>query len=132
MIFDATFNPLVQRCGKSRRRDRFRSSGHFIHRLTGPIVKKIVLAAHAGLLADAFFGDFALANDAHWTCSGAGGPNEWGALAPEYSACVGKNWSPGRDETSQFRVEQAAAFVDVIQQPNSRPMQMINAMGVLE
>lgn len=31
---------------------------------------------------------------AQWTYSGAGGPEHWASLAPEYSACNGKNQSP--------------------------------------
>ena len=35
------------------------------------------------------------ADAAHWTYSGAGGPEEWGKLAPENIACsMGKNQSP--------------------------------------
>jgi carbonic anhydrase len=58
------------------------------------IMKKIILVACAGMLAGAFFSNKASAADPHWTYSGVGGPNEWVALAPEYSACGGKNQSP--------------------------------------
>lgn len=33
-------------------------------------------------------------NEIEWTYEGAGGPDEWSRLAPEYSACGGKNQSP--------------------------------------
>jgi carbonic anhydrase len=46
------------------------------------------------LLATAALTGAASAVDAHWAYSGAGGPNEWVALAPNYSACGGKNQSP--------------------------------------
>jgi carbonic anhydrase len=57
-------------------------------------MKKIVLAACAGLLAGVFFGNTASASDANWAYSGVGGPSEWVTLASEYGACGGKNQSP--------------------------------------
>ena len=36
----------------------------------------------------------AFAEGAHWTYSGAGGPDEWAKLTPESGACAGKNQSP--------------------------------------
>jgi carbonic anhydrase len=59
------------------------------------VLKKSVLTLCAGLLASTVFSVPACAaDDAHWAYSGAGGPNEWVALAPSYSACGGKNQSP--------------------------------------
>jgi carbonic anhydrase len=58
-------------------------------------LKKLVLAVCTGLLAStAFVGTASAGDDAHWAYEGTGGPNEWVALTPNYSACGGKNQSP--------------------------------------
>ena len=56
-------------------------------------MKKSILSVLIGGMVLAFFAAFA-GSETHWTYSGAGGPNEWATLTPEYSACAGKNQSP--------------------------------------
>ncbi len=65
-----------------------------MHQAVEHLLSKSVPMLCVGLLATAALSSAAVADDAHWAYSGAGGPNEWVALAPSYSACGGKNQSP--------------------------------------
>jgi len=56
-------------------------------------MKKSVISVLVGGMVLASCAVFA-GSETHWTYSGAGGPNEWAKLTPEYSACAGKNQSP--------------------------------------
>ncbi len=65
-----------------------------MHHIVEYLLSKSVPMLCVGLLATAALTSAASADDAHWAYSGAGGPNEWVALAPNNSACGGKNQSP--------------------------------------
>ena len=53
-------------------------------------VKAMTFAAGALVL----FGLARAGDQPHWGYSGAGGPQHWAALAPQYAACSGKNQAP--------------------------------------
>jgi carbonic anhydrase len=54
------------------------------------MIKNAVLTGCMALASGAVFAG----SDVHWAYSGAGGPDEWARLTPEYSGCSGKNQSP--------------------------------------
>jgi carbonic anhydrase len=54
----------------------------------------LALAAAAVLPGAAHAADEHPARDVHWGYTGDAGPDRWGGLQPEYSACSGKNQSP--------------------------------------
>lgn len=60
-------------------------------------MKRYVMMAALAVLSSALAPSAAMASEgaAHWSYSGALGPEHWGAISPEYAACrVGANQSP--------------------------------------
>jgi carbonic anhydrase len=49
----------------------------------------------SSVVAAMFLASSALADDAHWTYTGHGGPSDWGTISPDFSVCkLGKFQSP--------------------------------------